>query len=50
MSEQLQDNHGDIAPNGYAPSNELSKEIQKLLTQRPELQQWRDEIIAQQVE
>lgn len=50
MSKELPNNVPDESPKEIAGLSIVSKELQKLLTQRPELQEWRDEIIAEQKE
>lgn len=50
MSEQLQDGQENTTPEVDTNTAHLSKELQKLLSQRPEIQQWRDEIIDEQKE
>lgn len=49
MLEELHSDSVSGLPEADAATNHLSKELQKLLLQHPELQYWRDEIVAEQV-
>lgn len=50
MSKELPKEQEDVTPIEQEEWSYYSKELQILLNQRPELQQWRDEIIAEQKE
>gem|GEM_PF-2848931 len=48
MSEELPGGEIHITQNEDTASSHLSKELQKLLFLRPEMQEWRDKIITEQ--
>lgn len=50
MSEESKNHLPDESPKEIPGASTVSKELQKLLSLRPELQQWRDEIITEQAE